>query len=69
MFYPRLAWPPRWFGILLALSLGLCGARVAHSNTDLVFIVDGSGSINSSDWSIQRNGIVAALNEPLVVPR
>lgn len=41
----------------------------AQAKTDLVFIVDGSGSINASDWNIQRQGIIAALQDPLVLPR
>ncbi|MCM2680175.1 DUF1194 domain-containing protein [Echinimonas agarilytica] len=51
--------------IVLSVSL----AFSAKAATDLVFVVDGSGSISSSDWNIQRSGIVAALQDPLVVPR
>lgn len=36
--------------------------------TDISFIVDGSGSINSTDFSIQKNGIIAALQDPLTIP-
>lgn len=57
-----------WLGSLLAFCLCTL-TQAVYAKTDLVFIVDGSGSISSTDWSIQRNGIVAALQDPLVVPR
>ncbi len=53
----------------LLIAIAICAATFANAKTDLVFIVDGSGSINSSDWNIQRQGIVAAIQDTLVVPR
>lgn len=59
----------RLFGGLLALTLGLIAVPNALARTDLVFIVDGSGSVSSTDWSIQKAGIVSAIQNPLIVPR
>ena len=36
---------------------------------DIVFIVDGSGSIDAADWTLQKNGFVAALQNQALVPR
>ncbi|WP_199611333.1 DUF1194 domain-containing protein [Flocculibacter collagenilyticus] len=58
----------KYIGTLL-LCLSAVFSFNTHATTDLVFIVDGSGSINSTDWNIQRNGIVAAIQDPLVIPR
>ena len=41
----------------------------AQGKTDLVFIVDGSGSISSADFRLQKDGIIAALQNPLIFPR
>jgi hypothetical protein len=67
MYNSLLRSPKRWLGVLIIIGLILPQAAIAK--TDLVFIVDGSGSINSTDWAIQRNGIKAALQDPLIVPR
>ncbi|GFD83854.1 hypothetical protein KUL118_67160 [Tenacibaculum sp. KUL118] len=55
-------------GCLLFL-FSLIVSPLVFAKTDLVFIVDGSGSISATDWNIQRQGIVSALQDPLVVPR
>ncbi|MBK1632383.1 hypothetical protein CKO31_16890 [Thiohalocapsa halophila] len=52
----------------LALLATLAFSPLAWAVTDLVFVVDGSGSISSTDWNIQKDGIVAALQDPLTVP-
>jgi hypothetical protein len=50
----------RVFAALL-LSVLLIPSTEAQ-DTDVVFIVDGSGSISSADWELQNTGIVAALD-------
>jgi hypothetical protein len=52
----------RVFAALL-LSVLLIPSTEAQ-DTDVVFIVDGSGSISSADWELQKTGIVAALDIP-----
>ena len=36
--------------------------------TDLVLLLDGSGSISSSDWSLQLDGYAAALQDRVNLP-
>ncbi len=36
--------------------------------TDLALVLDGSGSISSGDWSLQRDGFAQAIEDPSVVP-
>ncbi len=38
-------------------------AQVASAGLDLVFLVDGSGSIDATDWEIQKTGIANALQD------
>lgn len=42
---------------------------IAQAETDVVFVMDGSGSIDSNDFRLQKDGIIAALNNSLIVPR
>jgi len=54
--------------ILAFFSIALSPLRAGAADTDVVFIIDGSGSISSSDWSTQRVGFATALQDPLLVP-
>ncbi|HEY0637054.1 MAG TPA: DUF1194 domain-containing protein [Pseudonocardiaceae bacterium] len=52
---------------LLVMSAG--PASAAGETTDLVFLVDGSGSISNVDWQIQKDGLSAALQDAAAFPR
>ena len=56
-------------GLSCVLLLALSVPASALAKTDLVFIVDGSGSISTADFTLQKDGITAALQNPLIVPR
>jgi hypothetical protein len=43
-------------------------AAPAHAATDVVLLVDGSGSISDSDWKLERSGYTSALRDPANVP-
>jgi hypothetical protein len=45
------------------------GALVAPGGRELVFLVDGSGSISAVDWQIQKDGLSAALQDAAMFPR
>lgn len=51
--------------------LTFCGLILLadSKDTDVVFIVDGSSSIDSKEFQLQKDGIVDALTDPLRVPR
>ena len=55
--------------LLVLLVLTDKPAAAAGETTDLVFLVDGSGSINATDWRIQKDGLSAALQDPVAFPR
>lgn len=40
----------------------------ALAKTDLVFVVDGSGSISNADFALQKTGITAALEDRTAFP-
>lgn len=44
-------------------------AAAAGETTDLVFLVDGSGSIDPADWQIQKDGYSVALQDATAFPR
>ena len=48
------------------LSGGAAGE--AGGATDLIFVLDGSGSIAGADWTLQLEGVAAALENPAIVP-
>jgi len=52
---------------LLIMAAGSSAA--AGETTDLVFLVDGSGSISAADWQIQKDGLSAALQDAAAFPR
>ena len=55
--------------ICCVLGLAVWLPTSALAKTDLVFIIDGSGSISAADFTLQKDGIIAALNNSLIVPR
>jgi len=59
---PRLSTAP-----VLALALGLSAAPVRACDTALVLAIDVSGSIDSADYRLQTEGLLAALSDPGVV--
>ena len=42
--------------------------NAAGSKTDIAFVMDGSGSISSSQFQLQLEGFAAAVEDPLIVP-
>lgn len=54
--------------IVTAIFFTLC-FRTSYALDDIAFIVDGSGSIDSRDWALQKDGFVAALQNEAYVPR
>ena len=70
--------PSRRSGLLvslvLALVLGITPLGPApalaqpEEPVDIVFALDGSGSISSSDWALQRDGFSAALRDQAAFP-
>lgn len=64
--------PVRSRFIRLALCLVMALFSVAASAqpvTDLVFCIDGSGSIDDNEWLLQLLGTAAALADPSIVPQ
>jgi hypothetical protein len=60
---------PLRVALLSLLVLGLLvGGVGAQETTDLVFLVDGSGSISAVDWQLQKDGISAALRDARAFP-
>ncbi|MFC7615052.1 DUF1194 domain-containing protein [Actinokineospora soli] len=58
--------------VLVAAGLVTASAGQAAAEgetTDLVFLVDGSGSISAADWQIQKDGLSAALQDAAAFPR
>lgn len=56
--------------LLGALQIPLARGAVAEGETTaLAFLVDGSGSINTTDWQIQKDGLSAALQDAATFPR
>ena len=55
--------------ILLLLLLAQKPAAAAGETTDLIFLVDGSGSIDATDWGIQKAGLSAALADAVAFPQ
>lgn len=59
---------------VLALVFVVAGALAAPAQSvgegglDLVFLVDGSGSIDATDWEIQKTGIANALQDRATFP-
>src|SRR4051812_25072679 len=57
------------FVALAAAVLGaLAVASPASAAIDIGIVVDGSGSIDSSDWQLQREGFSTALRDSANVP-
>jgi Ca2+-binding RTX toxin-like protein len=60
------------FLLLLAAMVPVGDLEQANAQTprttDLLFLVDGSGSISAEDWRIQKDGYSAALQDVAVVP-
>lgn len=56
-------------GLTAAGMAGSANADLTADKLDLVFLMDGSGSIDSADWSLQKQGYIEALNDPITFPR
>jgi hypothetical protein len=54
--------------ICALIAFGLCG-QVYALNLKLALVMDGSGSISGSEWSLQLNGYANAIKDPNVVPQ
>jgi len=57
--------------LVLGMSLPLVGPVAAQSPVEiqLAVVLDGSNSINSSEWNTQLNGLIAALDDEFCIPR
>ena len=51
------------------VGVGQLPAAAAGPNRDIIFSLDGSGSIDSSDWQMQKDGYSAALGDAVAFPR
>ena len=63
---------PTTFVLFIALVLILWAQEALPVNAqgvDLALAVNGSGSISSADFSLQKEGIKAAFRDPLIFPR
>lgn len=60
----RLEYPP----LLVNVSDCAVTPPVESKGIDLVFVIDGSGSIDPKDWAMQIEGIKEALKDPYLVP-
>ena len=57
------------FVVCAAVAFGwLAAASPASAAIDIGIVVDGSGSIDSSDWQLQREGFSTALRDPANMP-
>src|SRR3954454_3845360 len=55
--------------VCAALALGwLAGASPALAAIDIGIVVDGSGSIDGSDWQLPREGFSTGLRDPAHAP-
>lgn len=67
----------RWARVMGGLLIGLFllsfsgppSWAQSTSKKDVVFIIDGSGSISSSDWTLQKVGFTTAVQDTTFVPR
>jgi len=61
------------FNRFASAAFGLClcfGAVSTHANNlDVIFVLDGSGSIDDGEWLLQRQGLASALSNQNLVPR
>lgn len=56
--------------VLTGLLLGaITSESQAQTVLDLAFVMDGSGSIDAADFALQKEGLVAAIGNPQLVPR
>lgn len=59
-------------GALIAAALALPSANDVDAapgdQVDLMLVIDGSGSINATDWALQKDGYAAALADRLAFP-
>lgn len=51
------------------LLLGGLGATAHAADTELVLVMDGSGSISSSNWTTMLNGYASAIGDASIVPQ
>lgn len=51
------------------LLLGGLGAAAHAADTELVLVMDGSGSISSSNWTTMLNGYASAIGDASIVPQ
>ncbi len=54
-------------GAMAAFGLAATAARAAE--TEIVFCIDGSGSISTSDFNLQKAGVGACIADELIIPR
>ncbi len=53
---------------ICAIALVVFGATAQAANTELVLVIDSSGSISDAEWSLMVNGYHGALTDSTVLP-
>jgi uncharacterized protein YegL len=54
---------------VISVLAAMCAPASAAEKIDLFFLVDGSGSISSPDFQLQKEGLAYAINDSTVVPQ
>jgi len=54
---------------LATTAVAPANADLYSDNLDLVFLMDGSGSIDSADWAMLKQGYIEALDDLTTFPR
>lgn len=54
---------------LATTGAGPASADLYADKLDLVFLMDGSGSIDAADWTMQKQGYIEALDDTVTFPR
>ncbi len=55
--------------VALTIAIMSIGSVSATDKVDLFFLVDGSGSISSSDFQLQKEGLAEAIKDSTVIPQ
>lgn len=60
-----------WFGLVAALALGAnmapAVAQLQKVDLELILMVDGSGSVDDFEFTLQRRGYIQALSDPRII--
>ena len=62
LFFSKLAL------VLVPLSVFTARPHGQGAGLDVAFVMDGSGSISAADFALQKQGLIAAVQNPQLVP-